>query len=70
MTSAELTDDEKEVHVRRAGLDVLAGSWSMFWRIVACLIGALFPIYLADAFQLADNARVTELMLRFDYILQ
>jgi hypothetical protein len=69
MTNTELTDDEKEVLIRRAGLAVFLGGWSIFWRIAVCLIAALIPIYLADAIKLSDDSDVIGLMLRPDYII-
>ena len=68
MTNTELTDDEKEILVRRAGVAVFLGGWSIFWRFAVCFIAAFIPIYLADAIQLANDSDVIALMLRPDYI--
>ncbi len=35
ITDKELTDDEKEIIVRRTGLSVFVSGWSIFWRISA-----------------------------------
>jgi hypothetical protein len=69
MTNTELTDDEKEVLVRRAGVAVFLGGWSIFWRFAVCLIAAFIPIYLDDAIQLANDSDVIEVMLRPAYII-
>ncbi len=69
MTNMELTDDEKEILVRRAGVAVFLGGWSIFWRFAVCLIAAFIPIYLADAIQLANDSDIIGLMLRLDYIV-
>ena len=69
MTDAALGDDEKELIIRRAGIAVCFGTWSIFWRFAACLTAAFIAIYLANRFHLANGSVVIGLMLRFDYIV-
>jgi hypothetical protein len=69
MTDKELDDDEKEVLVRRSGIALFVGSWSIFWCFGVSLIAAFIPIYLADAFNLVNDSDVIGLMLRLDYIV-
>lgn len=69
MTDAELTDDEKELIVRHAGIAVFFSAWSIGWRFSACIIATFIPIYLADITRLASETNVIGLMLRPDYII-
>lgn len=69
MTDPQLTDDEKETAVRRAGIALLIGAWSIFWRFGLCFAMTYVLIFLADRLQIANEGEVVELMLRLDYIM-
>lgn len=69
MLDSALSDDQKEAAVRKAGIALILGSWSILWRLAACLGAAAAPIYLADFAGLIVADDVLALMLRLDYII-
>ncbi len=69
MLDSALSDDEKEAAVRKAGLALVLGSWSILWRLAVCLGAAAAPIYLAALPGLVVADDVFALMLRLDYIV-
>lgn len=69
MMDVKMTDDDKEIVVRRAGIALLISAWSIFWRFALCLFTAYMPIYLVDLLQLVNQDAIIELMLRLDYII-
>ena len=69
MTDAELTDDDKELAVRQAGIALFIGAWSIFWRFALCFTMTYVPIYLADRLHISNEGELIELMLRLDYII-
>jgi hypothetical protein len=69
MTNAQLTDDDKEIAVRRAGISLLVGAWSVFWRFSLCFAMTYVPIFVADRLNIANERELFELMLRPDYII-
>lgn len=69
MMDSELTDNAKEVAVRRAGLGLIVASFNIFWRFCVALAAAAAPILLADAIDLTASDAVLALMLRLDYII-
>ncbi len=69
MLDRDLDDAEKEVAVRRAGLDLIVASWRLLWRLGLALAAAAVPVLLADAVGLVPRHTVLELMLRLDYVL-
>ena len=69
MTNTQLMDDDKEIAVRSAGIALLIGAWSIFWRFSLCFAMTYMPIFLADRLNIAKEKEVFELMLRPDYII-
>ncbi len=69
MTDTQLTDDDKELAVRHAGIALFIGAWSIFWRFALCFAMTYVPIYLADRLHIANKGEIIELMLRLDYII-
>ncbi len=69
MLDSALSDDQKEAAVRKAGLALIVGSWSILWRLAVCLGAAAAPMYLADLVGLVVADDVFALMLRLDYIV-
>jgi hypothetical protein len=69
LMDSELDDDSKEVAVRRAGLDLIVASFSIFWRFLFSMAAAAAPIYLADVIGLTSRDAIFALMLRLDYIV-
>lgn len=69
MTDTQLTDDDKEIAVRRAGIALFIGAWSIFWRFTLCFAMTYVPIYLADRLHIANEDEIIKLMLRLDYII-
>jgi hypothetical protein len=69
MTDAQLTDAHKEVAVRRSGIAVLLGAWSMSWRFALCVAMTYLPICLAHRLHIANEDEIIELMLRPDYMI-
>ncbi len=69
MTDRQMTDEEKEIAVRRAGFAVFLGAWAIFWRFSVSLAATYVPIYLADTFGIADQNDIISLMFRLDYIV-
>jgi hypothetical protein len=64
-----LSEEEKETAVQSAGLALLMASFQILWRVAACLVVAVAPIYLIGAGGFVSTDAVTTLMLRWDYIL-
>lgn len=69
MLDSELSDEVKEVRVRRAGITLLKGAWRLFWRFGAALAVAALPIMVGDVVGLTTADAVFSLMLRLDYIV-
>ncbi len=69
MTDASLTDEHKEVAVRRAGIAVLLGACSMSWRFALCCAMTYLPICLAHRLHIANGDEIIKLMLRPDYMI-
>lgn len=69
MLDADLSDDDKERAVRRAGLGLLAAAFGLFVRFALALAAAAVPIYAAAAIGLTSADAVLALMLRLDYIV-
>lgn len=65
----DLSEDDKELAVRRAALSLLAVAWGIAWRMVLTLGAAALPIALADWAGLVPAERVMGLMLRLDFIV-
>ena len=64
-----LSEEEKETAVQSAGLDLLMASFQILWRVAACLVVTVAPIYLIGAGGFVSTDAVTTLMLRWEYIL-
>ena len=69
LLDSALMEDQKEAVVRKAGIALMIGAWSITWRILICLAAAGAPVYLADALGLAHANTVLAMMLRVDYII-
>lgn len=69
MTDTQLSDDDKELAVRHAGIALLIGAWSIFWRFALCFAMTYVPVYLAGRLHIANEGEIIELMLRLDYII-
>ena len=69
MTNTQLTDDDKELTVRRAGISLFIGAWSIFWRFSLCFSMTYVPIFLADRLNIANEQEIFKLMLRPGYII-
>jgi len=65
----QLSDREKEVAARQAGVRLLIGGLSIGWRIVVALAAAGLPIFLAEAVGVVASSDVFDVMLRLDYIV-
>ncbi|SBS30685.1 hypothetical protein MAQ5080_01745 [Marinomonas aquimarina] len=69
MMDAQMTDEDKEIAVRRAGIALLIGAWSICWRFALCFFFTYAIIYLADWLHIASEGETIDLMLRPDYII-
>ncbi|MEM0912885.1 MAG: sulfotransferase [Pseudomonadota bacterium] len=69
MMDPELTDDQKELAVRKAGFSLIIASFNLFIRFTLTLGAAALVIMGSDYFDLVDADNVFTLMLRVDYIL-
>jgi hypothetical protein len=69
MLDNSLSEEEKERAVQSAGLSLLKAGFRILWRVTACLVAAVAPIYLIDYLGFVPVETVTSLMLRWDYIL-
>lgn len=69
MTDRQMVDDEKELIIRRSGINIFIGVGSLVWRFILCIVFAYIPIYLSDKLHLAKEHEIFSLMLRPDYIV-
>ncbi len=69
MTDIQMDDYEKELRIRRSGIDIFIGVGSLVWRFILCIVFAYIPIYLSDKLNLAKENEIFSLMLRSDYIV-
>lgn len=69
MMDIELDDVSKEKALRRAGIDLILASFSIFWRFVVALTVAAVPIFIFDGIGVVSRDAVFSLMLRSDYII-
>ncbi|MEW8689980.1 MAG: sulfotransferase [Candidatus Thiodiazotropha endolucinida] len=64
-----LTEEEKETAVKSAGLALLKKSFEILWRIALSLVAAAAPVYLSDKLGYVPAETVTQLMLRWEFII-
>jgi hypothetical protein len=69
MRNPALTDEHKEVAVRKAGLSLLASSLSILLRGLVAVLVAVVPIVLADLLGLADAEASLTFLTRWEVIL-
>lgn len=69
MLDGDLDDRAKELAVRRAGLGLIATSFSVLWRLCVAVAVAAVPILAADWLGLVARDAVLEMMLRWDSIV-
>ncbi|EKV28190.1 hypothetical protein C882_1191 [Caenispirillum salinarum AK4] len=69
MRAPELTEDERETRVQRAGIRLLGLSTSLALRSVAALGAALMPVVIADTLGLAPHRIVMDRILSVEVLV-
>ena len=69
MLNIELSDIEKERATRKAGVQLLLGSFAIFWRMLLCAAAGMVPVYGVDYFGYMTVSSVFDLFLSWEFIV-
>lgn len=66
LNSSELSDEQKEANVRKAGREALSGVSRLFARLLGVMAAATIPVWLASLTGLSSAHEVANFAIRYD----
>ena len=66
LNSADLSDEQKEAFVRKAGIQALSGVSRLFARLMGVMAAAIIPVWLGAMAGLVSSADVARFAIRYD----